>query len=1183
MAGFSRIWRQAARSRFTCPLVERLEDRSLLALVGYQIHLLPPEGSLSGPALTTVNVGESYDLAVTVQDLRPNPGASPGVFAGYLDIGYDSAKTHVQVAEIQRLKIGPFTGGNPASSASGTFSLSSNGHISSPITFTADAAVLAGAIQSAIAGLSGIGNGNVGVAVDVLSSNTELAFQVRFAGKLLGQNVANLRVASQSLAGPSNPQVTISYEGDLQSGSSAYAFREAFRARTNPAYPNGLSAENQPNLLDEVGAFAGLNPTGTGPRELVRARMIADAAGTITFTPDLAARVLPAHQTLLFDPTSPVGLADIDLGPAKTLTINVAPIVAVPDTLTLLTISFPTSIDVLANDTTVPASGQTKSIVSVSPPTYGTAIIANNKITYEPAANFTGTDTFTYSARNTTAGAGSQMSTATVTITMVPPVAPLMRYQVRLVPPGGALFMPDPQDTRSLVATPDVTTVNVGDTYDMVITVQASSLANQGVFAGYVDIGYDATKTRVAPPEIQFVTIGPFTSANPASSASGTFTLNFGGQVTSPITYSSSASTLAGRIRTALSDLAGVGAGHVEVTNSGSSPTSQLKFQVVFGGKFAGQDVPNTTVALQGLVGPSNPAVAVSYEGDLQGGSIPASTLAEAWRPRGLPTITTVPESRIFFPLGLSAGDLPHLIDDVGGFSNGSTGTNALTTAEAAAGFTVAPPRELARARFKAVAGGTVTFAPDLTSILHPQHDSLVLGLTSGAVPIDKIELGAKTFTIVAATPYTANPDSATVGEDSPAMTIDVLANDTIGPTDGSKQVVAFTQPAHGTVSNIGGSLRYAPAANYFGTDTFTYTAQGSLAPASNQGTATVTVTVTPVNDAPTLDPIANPAPILEDALLQTIPLAGITAGPGETQTRTVSAASDNPGLTGPISVTYQGPSASGQLSFQPIPHASGTATITVTVKDDGGTADGGANSISRTFTINVTPVNDAPSFALGLSLEANDESGPLTVPGWASGILAGPADEAGQTLSFSVIADKTGLFSVQPKLDATGQLTYTPALNASGTALVTVKLKDSGLTENGGVDESVAQTFSIHIAKLHPMHNAAMPLDTSGDQSITAGDALGCINYINAFGPRRVSANPAPNEKYLDANADGFISAGDALAVINYINAFGPSNAPPPGGEGEGAASSGGEELSSLVALLAADVAEIAKRRRGR
>ena len=57
----------------------------------------------------------------------------------------------------------------------------------------------------------------------------------------------------------------------------------------------------------------------------------------------------------------------------------------------------------------------------------------------------------------------------------------------------------------------------------------------------------------------------------------------------------------------------------------------------------------------------------------------------------------------------------------------------------------------------------------------------------------------------------------------------------------------------------------------------------------------TFTVTVLPVNDAPTLDAISDPAAILEDAGQQTINLTGISAGGGESQALTVTATSSNP------------------------------------------------------------------------------------------------------------------------------------------------------------------------------------------------------------------------------------------------------------------------------------------------
>ncbi len=56
----------------------------------------------------------------------------------------------------------------------------------------------------------------------------------------------------------------------------------------------------------------------------------------------------------------------------------------------------------------------------------------------------------------------------------------------------------------------------------------------------------------------------------------------------------------------------------------------------------------------------------------------------------------------------------------------------------------------------------------------------------------------------------------------------------------------------------------------------------------------------------------------------------------------TVTASSNNPGLIPNPSVTYNSPDTTGYITYTPTPNVSGTATITVTVMDNGGTANGG-------------------------------------------------------------------------------------------------------------------------------------------------------------------------------------------------------------------------------------------------
>src|SRR5207249_4286156 len=98
---------------------------------------------------------------------------------------------------------------------------------------------------------------------------------------------------------------------------------------------------------------------------------------------------------------------------------------------------------------------------------------------------------------------------------------------------------------------------------------------------------------------------------------------------------------------------------------------------------------------------------------------------------------------------------------------------------------------------------------------------------------------------------------------------------------------------------------------------------------------------------------------------------------------------------------------AQGQagLRFTPAANAnSSTGTFGFTAQaslDSSGTGLSSGTAASLT----VTPVNDAPSFNAGPSESVKGLSA-RTFPGWATGISAGPANEAGQTLSFTVTAD---------------------------------------------------------------------------------------------------------------------------------------------------------------------------------
>jgi Ca2+-binding RTX toxin-like protein len=140
-----------------------------------------------------------------------------------------------------------------------------------------------------------------------------------------------------------------------------------------------------------------------------------------------------------------------------------------------------------------------------------------------------------------------------------------------------------------------------------------------------------------------------------------------------------------------------------------------------------------------------------------------------------------------------------------------------------------------------------------------------------------------------------------------------------------------------------------------------------------------------------------------------------------------------------------------GKLRYDPPADFNGTDTFDYT-------ATGAGGPTTATVTVQVAPVNDAPAFTAGGPVAAG---GGMYDAGWATAIVAGPANEADQKVHF-VVAEPSdaGLFSAAPAISPTGALTFTPAPGASGTATVAVRLVDDG----GGNDTSDTVPLTITV-----------------------------------------------------------------------------------------------------------------------
>ncbi len=350
-----------------------------------------------------------------------------------------------------------------------------------------------------------------------------------------------------------------------------------------------------------------------------------------------------------------------------------------------------------------------------------------------------------------------------------------------------------------------------------------------------------------------------------------------------------------------------------------------------------------------------------------------------------------------------------------------------------------------------------------------------------------------------------AQDDVATTDEDKAIASIPVLSNDSDVDGDGlSVSGYDATSAQGGTVTkNTDGTLRYAPAADFNGSDSFSYTASDGK---GGTATAKVTITVNAVNDAPSFTKGADHTSN-EDAPAQSVSgwASAISAGPNESgQNVSFVVTNDNNALFS----AQPAVASDGTLTYKSDADKNGSATVTVKAKDDGGTPNVPGDdlvSAEQTFTITVRPVNDAPSFKIGDDQTVNEDAAAQTVPGFATAISAGPADESGQNVSF-VRTNNTNsaLFSAQPEISADGTLAYKPAANANGAATVSFKIQDSGGTDNGGANESAAQSFKITVSAVNDApvaaddsaqtdeDNAIAGIEVLNNDSDVDGDTLG-------------------------------------------------------------------------------------------
>ncbi|MBD3345429.1 MAG: hypothetical protein GF401_10245 [Chitinivibrionales bacterium] len=158
------------------------------------------------------------------------------------------------------------------------------------------------------------------------------------------------------------------------------------------------------------------------------------------------------------------------------------------------------------------------------------------------------------------------------------------------------------------------------------------------------------------------------------------------------------------------------------------------------------------------------------------------------------------------------------------------------------------------------------------------------------------------------------------------------------------------------------------------------------------------------------------------------------------------------------------------------------------------------------TAIFRIEPVNDAPAFTMGQKVSCAEDARLVTVDGWATGVIAGPANEFGQTMNFELTTDDPVFFFQQPSVDiSTGDLTFSPAANAFGDVSITVILRDNGGTAHSGIDSTQPQTFTITITPVNdppviqPVADRVIDEGSELSFAVEAGDIDGTVPSLVA------------------------------------------------------------------------------------
>jgi PKD domain/Bacterial Ig domain/Right handed beta helix region len=376
----------------------------------------------------------------------------------------------------------------------------------------------------------------------------------------------------------------------------------------------------------------------------------------------------------------------------------------------------------------------------------------------------------------------------------------------------------------------------------------------------------------------------------------------------------------------------------------------------------------------------------------------------------------------------------------------------------------------------------------------------------------------------------TANNTSVSTDEDTPVvitfngsdvdssnLSFVIVANPTNGTVRG---ISAPNCIANGSGSNCTAAVTYTPAANYNGTDSFTFKVNdGDL----DSNIATVAITIGAVNDPP----VANSATAMtnEDTLVS-ITLRASDVDNGSLSIAIVGGPTN--GTLGAVSTSNcvangAGSNCTATVNYTPAANFNGLDSFTFKAND--GTLDSNVATIS----IVVNAVNDAP-IANAQTVVTNEDA-PVV-------ITLGASDVDNSTLSFSAVINPTngtlGAIST-PNCVASGAgtnctatVTYSPAANFSGSGGFTFKVNDGSLDSNVATVSITVNSVNDPAVAAHDFYNT----DKDTVLSVGAPGILGNDNDLDsqASSLTAVLVNGPTNAANFTLNAAGSFTYTPAI-----------------------------------------------------